>query len=880
MADEPGKVIKLKEAEREDAPEHEPVLWAIAWRWIRRGLVVGLPILLIWLVWSELHGLDIQRARSVLSGADATLAGLGIAAAFAAICVMGFYDAVAFPKSDAGTLGFWRRWALGAVLFGWTNFVSLGPVGGPALRILAYRRFGLTGPQITRGFLGHYLGTAAGLIAWLSAAWAPLGVGLSANLMRVGIAMILSVVLPIAISRVIVPVLRRHRYGAELENLPLARLGLVSFCDWGLTLCAFLLLTRSVGVNLAEAEAARIAFTGQFAGLVSMLPGGLGSADAVWFKGFDFIGVTHEAAAAAIVAFRVGFYLIPWIASLIAIYAYLSSRSDRVRRWQRRAIAGAVMVNAVILLLSAATPSVSGRLHQVAKVVPLGAIEASHAMSVATAATMLFLVRGLLRGYRSAYIFAMAMLGASAIAHTLKGGDYEESFAALVLMALLFGVRGAFTRKGRVPIGWELTLAASIGALALFLVSGFTAFERIPYRQDLWITFAEKAEASRFLRGGVLLAMVVVAAILRQSTRPVSLFVIPTEEEIQKAEALARAHSESADALLVGGGDKGVWFYENPKKPGVPAAMFLYQRSGDRLIVFKEPVVAGGADPALAIDAFLRFCDELDVEPVFSMITDEWMGNLHDFGFHFLKVAQEAVVPLRGFSLQGGQNAGFRRTLREVEKRGIRFEVIRPPFDDAIIEQLRTVSDTWLAEKGGNELQFSACYFSPSYIQRNPLGVARDDQGRIVAFVNILSTRADGHATIDFMRHIPNVVESLTEYVLLRTMQTLAEQGAASLSLGGAPMNGVGVWRGSRMIERGMHIYSRKAEGVYNYQGLSRFKAKFHPEWIPRYIAYQQPWDWAASLFAVGRLVSARGKNDKARIAAARMGTQLPPEDA
>jgi phosphatidylglycerol lysyltransferase len=852
-----------------DAPVH----WAAAWKWARRALVLGIPVLLIWLVWSELHALDIHKVRAVLADADPGLAALGIAAAFAAIFVMGFYDAVAFPRGVAGTLGFWKRWSLGAVLFGWTNFVSLGPFGGPALRILAYRRFGLTGPEITRGFLGHYLGTSAGLIAWLAAAWAPLGIGAVPNAGRIALALLLSVLLPIAVARIAVPLLRRHRYGAELDNLPLARLGVVSFFDWGLTLLSFWLLARAVGVDLEEAGAARTVFTGQFAGLLSMLPGGLGSADAVWFKGFDVMGVAHEAAAAAIVAFRGGFYLVPWSTALVSIYIYLASRSDRVRRWQRRAVAGAVMVNSILLLLSAATPALSDRLSVIAKVVPLGAIEASHALSVATAATMLFLVRGLLRGYRSAYLVAMVMLAASAIAHPLKGGDYEESFAALVLMVLLFGVRGAFTRRGRTPIGWELTIAAGIGAIALFLVSGLAAFERIPYRHDLWVTFADKAEASRFLRGGALLATITIAAILRQATRPVSLFVVPTEDEIQKAEAFAMKHADSADPLLVGGGDKGVWFYDNPKKPGDPHAMFLYQRSGDRVVVFKEPVIADGVDPAPAIDAFLRFCDDLDVEPVFSMITDRWMGQLHDFGFHFLKVAQEAVVPLEGFSLQGGQNAGFRRTLRDLEKAGVKFELLSPPFDDATIGQLRTVSDAWIAAKGGHELQFSACYFSPRYIQRHPVGVAREASGRIIAFVNILTTRQGGPATIDFMRYSPNVVDNLMDFVLIRSMQTAAEQGATSFSLGGAALSDVGVWRGSKLIERAMHVFSTKAESFYNYQGLLRYKAKFHPDWVPRYIAYQQPWDWAASLIANARLVEARGRSDKARIAAARLGS-------
>ena len=133
---------------------------------------------------------------------------------------------------------------------------------------------------------------------------------------------------------------------------------------------------------------------------------------------------------------------------------------------------------------------------------------------------MLYLVRGLLRGYRGAYVITMALLAASALAHPLKGGDYEEALVSVLLMAMLFGVRGAFTRRGRIPLGWQVVIAAGVGSLAFFLVTGLAAFERIPYRRDLWTTFAEHAEASRFLRAALLIAMVGLAAALKQALRP------------------------------------------------------------------------------------------------------------------------------------------------------------------------------------------------------------------------------------------------------------------------------------------------------------------------------------------------------------------------
>lgn len=842
------------------------------WSWARRVLMIGVPIGLVGLVWRDLQALDIERARAVLAGAEPQKLALGVGTALAAVVVMGFYDALAFARSAAGRLGFWRRWVLGALLCGWTNLFSIGPLGGAALRLVAYRRWGFTAPEITWGFAGSSMCSFAGLIAWLVAVWLPLGQGADMLAVRVMMALFISISLPILVSRVLIPIVQWHRFAAELDRLPLVRIGMVSFADWGLTLLSFWWVSGAVGVSASVVGAARTVLTGQLAGLISMLPGGLGSADAIWLIGLGRLGAERETAAAAVMAFRSGFYLVPWCLSLIGVYLYLIRHSPQVQVWQRRIVAGAVMLNAVLLLLSSATPTLADRLGIIEDVVPLGAIELSHAIAVGAAATMLYLVRGLIRGYRSAYLFAVAMLLASVVAHLLKGADFEESLSSLFLLLMMLGVRGAYQRQGRFPIGWELTLSAGVGALTLFLVSGFAAFERIPYRPDLWITFATRAEASRFLRGSLILVLVALVAIVRQATKPVGLFVVPSPDEIDEAEAFAREHAESADALLVGGGDKGVWFFHDPRKSGQKLAMFLFQRWSDRLIVFRDPVVRADVDPASAINAFLEHCDRLDVEPVFYSISSEWMSHLHDFGFYFLKLSQEAVVPLEGFTLQGKRNAGFRRALRDMEQAGVVYELLQPPFDDGIMNQLRQVSDAWLAAKGGRELQFSACYFSPQYINRHPVGVARDANGQIVAFVNVLMTRPGGPATVDLMRYRPGLMDNLMDFVLIRTMQTLAEQGASSFSLGNAPLSDVGVWRGSRLVERAMHAFSRRAGRLYNYQGLVHYKSKFHPKWKPRYLAYRQPWEWAASLLAVAGLVRAQRRSDRRRIALARVG--------
>ena len=451
-----------------------------------------------------------------------------------------------------------------------------------------------------------------------------------------------------------------------------------------------------------------------------------------------------------------------------------------------------------------------------------------------------------------------------------NGGDVEEALASIALMGMLFGVRGAFTRRGRIPLAGELALAGGVGALAFLIVVGMSVFDRIPIRESWWPILLERSAESRLLRVLLLMVLAAMVVLVRQALRPEHVWVTPSDDEINAAEAFARAHADSAEALMVGAGDKGVWFWE--PQPGRRRGMVLFQHQGDTWIIFRNPLLIDTAEASGLIGALMAHAQTQDVDLVFPTISGQWMEWLHDFGFHFLKINEEAIVPLTGFSLEGGVHASHRHTLREIEKAGVTFEVLGQPIDDATIDVLRDVSDAWLASKGGHELQFSACCFSPAYLKRNPVGVARQADGRIIAFVNILTTLPGGTATIDLMRYDPAGVDHVMDFVLISTMQALAAQGFAALSLGSAPLSEVGLWRSSPLVERALHLFSIRAERFYNYRGLQMYKAKFHPQWQARYMAYQQAWDWAPSLLATVRLVSAHDRRSRRRIAAARVG--------
>ena len=99
----------------------------VAWPWLLLGTIAALG-------WGELKQIDLVEVRRLLRGTDGSLVLALLALTAANLAVAGLYDVAALgpralpPSSSA-------RWSVGVVSFAWSNFLTVGPLAGPALRL-------------------------------------------------------------------------------------------------------------------------------------------------------------------------------------------------------------------------------------------------------------------------------------------------------------------------------------------------------------------------------------------------------------------------------------------------------------------------------------------------------------------------------------------------------------------------------------------------------------------------------------------------------------------------------------------------------------------------------------------------------------------------
>jgi phosphatidylglycerol lysyltransferase len=226
-----------------------------------------------------------------------------------------------------------------------------------------------------------------------------------------------------------------------------------------------------------------------------------------------------------------------------------------------------------------------------------------------------------------------------------------------------------------------------------------------------------------------------------------------------------------------------------------------------------------------------------------------------DQGFSLVKLGEEARVPLGEFSLDGKARKSLRQIHNKVSKGGASFEVLPIEGVDAVMAELKAISDAWLKDKNAREKGFSVGSFSPEYIRQFPIGVVRVE-GRIVAFANIWRDAAGEEVSIDLMRHAADAPRSVMEYLFAELMLWGRAEGYAWFNLGMAPLSGLEARKMAPLWHHVGTFLFRHGEHFYNFEGLRHYKEKFKPIWRPRYLAGPGGLGFAQSLVDVATLIS------------------------
>ncbi|WP_404650034.1 bifunctional lysylphosphatidylglycerol flippase/synthetase MprF [Lacticaseibacillus paracasei] len=636
---------------------------------------------------------------------------------------------------------------------------------------------------------------------------------------------------------------RDSEFFADMPLKRQLRLTLGSFLEWGGCAAFFLLIGYFLEAPIPLSSVLPLFMVANVIGVISMVPGGLGSFDVLMIVELGQLGLDSSAAVVWLLFYRLFYYVIPFLigAGLFAqdagkrLNAYLEGLPVQLIR---KAAFGFLVVflyfSGIMLLLRGVAPDLAFQNTLYQRLYPYTFLFLDRVTNVIVAFLILGFGRGIASRVKRAYWPTVIVLIVAMVA-SLREDNHLRFIVFLILVVIALILTRRELTRDRLALSWGNKLIDGAVFGLTFIFYAFAVFYNAPaihhrHVPDVFLFPSERMFFTTLI--GVMLAALTVYLIFRYLSAPTKSLADPYDEARLKAVVAKFGGNEVSHLGLMR--DKSLHFYQ---VDGEDRVFFLFKKKADKLIVMGEPVGDETQIPA-AIADFMKQADDQDMSLVFYEINESLTMKLHEFGFDFMKFGEEGYVDVTTFTLAGTKRKGERALMHKFEREGYSVELLKPPFDDALLDDLQTVSDSWL--DGRSEKGFSLGFFDRHYLNQAPIAVVRAPDGKIVAFATDMPTGNNEVTSIDLMRSSADAPSGIMDEVFIHLFELAKDRGFKYFNMGMAPLANVGTSSYSFIEEKIAHLVYEYGYRFYGFQGLRSYKNKYVTEWVPKYAAYRK----------------------------------------
>jgi len=517
-----------------------------------------------------------------------------------------------------------------------------------------------------------------------------------------------------------------------------------------------------------------------------------------------------------------------------------------------------VLIVGAVSVASALMPAVHQRLHLVDEMVPRVFPAAATTGTAAIGAILVVLSGGLRRGKFRAWLLATILAAAAVALHLLKGLDVEEALMCVALTTLLIRARREFTAR---PDPRSLSRVISVLTIGP-LVAGGLGFAWLVFDSPGQVagtsTLDRLAQAMLGLVGipgpvsfinegsydrSAVALLVLGAAVLFLATfaalRPAGgPHPLQADEQDRLRALLAKWGWLDSLGYFALRDDRSVIF-----EPGGRAAI-SYRVIGGVTLAGGDPI----GEPAAWGDAIRTWLEEAKAygwTPAALGSSERGATAFHRAGLECLELGDEAVVRTDEFTLEGRSMRGVRQAVARCERAGVSIAATRMrDLTPAQVEEFRDLADAW--RDGAVERGFSMALgrFGDDADADSVLVTATGPEG-VLGLLHLVPWGPDG-LSLDLMRRSRGTENGVVETMVAGLMAAAPDLGVARVSLNFAVFRSVFA-RGERLGAGPMLRLWRAvllwASRFWQIESLYRANAKYHPEWVPRYVVFRAAGD-------------------------------------
>lgn len=666
---------------------------------------------------------------------------------------------------------------------------------------------------------------------------------------------IASLILPILL---ILSTRKNMDYFGNLSGKKMSALILTSLLDWSFVSIFFFYVGKTLGYDISLINILPLYFISICIGMVSMIPGSLGSFDLMMIGGLLHLSINHNEAASWLLLFRIFYYIVPFFIGLIlflkSMGGQINDKFSGIPKKLSKLIKQSVshfMSNffGFFLMATAILPDQIHSIPIIGKMDPIHGQLLFQFPSFLLGSLFFLLGRLLKRRSQFALGFAAIMSFISLVYINLGEVSVFSSIYLILFIILVFLRREDLDRRSFFyPVEDRLKdigyIAGSfiITFFLMYISSENTGHESLGYiifhggtgyGTSLKVHFFN-IFLNRFFHLFIYLAIIALFYIVVESFARDRHFSFGEKfDKVRFETFLKNFNNTNLNASLAFLNDKLLYYYIENEKDLVA---FQFALEDGKVIVMGDPIGPKEYFPK-AINEFIKEAESKNLIPLFYEIGQELTLLLHELGYEFMKFGETAKVNLTEFGLVGKSGRKFRAVINRGENSGYSFKIMSPPFSKEFMDELENISNAWLS--GREEKGFSLGFFDRDYLSLAPVACVLDDNGKVQAFANFLVCNTANESSIDLMRYDPQTERNgIMDYLFVQIFLYMKENDVVYFDLGMAPLSNVGQNDHSFVEEKLAFLVYTFATRFYSFGGLRKYKEKFSPSWEARYLSY------------------------------------------
>ena len=620
-------------------------------------------------------------------------------------------------------------------------------------------------------------------------------------------------------------------YFGQLDGKTILSLVLASALDWACVISFFLLVGYILGYNLPIYDVIPLFMIAITIGIMSMIPGSLGSFDLIMVSGLVGLGIDKAQALSWLLVFRLFYYVLPFCLGVVLFLKNMGGRLNEkylgIPQKVIEALSAIVLVWGLrlfgfFLIVSAIVPQELGHLPLLRELTPSTGQFVFQLPSIVLGVLFFLLARLVKRRLKFTLTLATVLGLVSLVYLNIGSFSLPSSLFLMVLLFLVWWNKDTFVRRHYI-YAWEdcykdISYIGGSFFLTLVLLGHLNPhhvfkLKHLSHLVTHWIHFL----------GLSLILVILYVLVLRESNKIKENFGEVFDKQ-RYQDFIATIPNLNLDAALAFLGDKYLYWYQ---EDGQDKVVFQFAIENNKCVVMSDPLAhLGYLEKGLS--QFLAEAEDANISVIFYEVNQETTLLLHEYGYDFMKFGETAQVSLDEFTTEGKHGKKFRTVVNKLENKGYHFQVLQPPFDKKMLNTLKEISDSWL--DGRQEKGFSLGYFDEKYIQLTPIALVSDEEDNIQAFVTFLASNGPNEASIDLMRYdLKTAPNGIMDYLFVKLLLHFKEEGVTYFDLGMAPLSNVGTEKHSFLQEKVAYLIYAFTNRFYSFSGLRQYKQKFNP---------------------------------------------------